>query len=494
VRRHPHLYEINTWPWLKAVSRALGRRVALGAVPDDRWDALRALGIDIVYLMGVWRRSAISRQLARSEPTLSREYERALPGWRANDVVGSAFSVAAYEPDPAIGTWDDIDEVREKLHARGMLLMLDFVPNHTAFDHPWVDAHPDRYVNVPENLFRSDPGAARVVETRAGLTTDVRFIACGRDPYFPPWTDVAQINHFSADARAALIGELRKVAGHADGARCDMAMLALSDVFDRTWGTIVGMPTPATEFWTDARAALPGFILLAEVYWDLDRRLQQLGCDFTYDKAFYDRLRNGSVRELRDHLRADAEYQSKSARFMENHDEDRSAATFADRVRAAAVAITTVPGLRFYHDGQFEGRRIHIPGQLGCAAEEAPDDRLAAFYRRLLAIAGDDAFHHGEWRLLDVGSAGDSTHEQIAAWRWNGAAMYAVVVNLGTGSAQAYVKLNADLARGSSSFVFDDVLNGQSYPRLRTDLESAEGLYVRLGTGEAHIFRISGAA
>src|SRR5438093_2769493 len=181
LREHPHLYEINTLPWLRSLSRQLGRRVSLASVPDDRWDALRELGIDVIYLMGIWRRSAISRQIARGEPALFDAYEHALPGWRAKDIAGSAFSIAAYEPDQAVGTWDDVDAVRAKFHARGMRLIVDFVVNHTAFDHAWVANHPDRYVNVPEDVFRRDRAAARIVETWSG---EVRFVACARDPFF----------------------------------------------------------------------------------------------------------------------------------------------------------------------------------------------------------------------------------------------------------------------------------------------------------------------
>src|SRR5262245_36465864 len=114
VRAHPHLYEINTWPWLEAQSRRAGRTVRLGSVADAEWDRLRDLGIDLVYLMGIWRRSTLGRALARSEATLFPDYDAALPGWHARDVAGSAYCIAGYEPDPRIGTWDDVDAAREK--------------------------------------------------------------------------------------------------------------------------------------------------------------------------------------------------------------------------------------------------------------------------------------------------------------------------------------------------------------------------------------------
>ena len=243
----------------------------------------------------------------------------------------------------------------------------------------------------------------------------MRFVACGRDPFFPPWTDVAQLDYFSDDTRAAMLAELQTIARHADGARCDMAMLVLSAVFGRTWSALVKAPPPATEFWAEARAAVPGFLMLAEVYWDLDWRLQQLGFDFTYDKRLYDRLVHGAPRDVRGHLGADPEYQRRSARFIENHDEARSVVAFGDRVMSAAVVVSTVPGMRFYHDGQFEGRTARLPVQLGVMADEPVDDRLLAFYRRLLEVVDAPVFHSGEWRLLDISPAGDDRQTRASS-------------------------------------------------------------------------------
>ena len=265
------------------------------------------------------------------------------------------------------------------LHARGMRLVVDFISNHTGFDHRWMAEHPDRYVSAPADVAAADPSAFHAFELPSG---ERRFVACGRDPYFAPWTDVAQLDYFNADTRAAMVEELRTIARHADGARCDMAMLELNEVFGRTWASLLRGGPPATEFWSDARAAVPGFTLIAEVYWDLEWALQQLGFDFTYDKRLYDRLVHDAPRDVRMHLAADAAFQRRSARFIENHDEPRCAVAFGDRARAAAVAVGTLPGLRFYHDGQFEGRRVRLPVQLGVMPEEPVDAELQTFYRR----------------------------------------------------------------------------------------------------------------
>jgi hypothetical protein len=129
--------------------------------------------------------------------------------------------------------------------------------------------------------------------------------------------------------------------------------------------------------------------------------------------------------------------------------------------------------------------------QLGAAADEPGDAAVAAFYRRLLAIGDDEAFHAGDWRLLEIVPAGDDTYQQIAAWRWTHAAtVHVVVVNLGRGSAQGHVRLNAELPPNRSALVFQDLLNERAFPWSCAALESAGGLYVRLGTGEAHVFRV----
>jgi hypothetical protein len=490
LRAHPHLYEINTWPWLDDLSRRTGRHLTLAGVPDREWDLLQGRGVDIVYLMGIWKRSAFARQLARNDLSLAGAFSRALPDWTARDVAGSAYSISGYEPDRRIGTWEDLADIRVRLHARGMRLMVDFIPNHTGFDHPWIQSHPNRYVLGDESAFRGNPGAFRAMETPSG---DVRFIACGRDPYYLPWTDVAQLDYSNADTRAAMVDVLERLARHTDGARCDMAMLVLSDVFSSTWRKYLRTAAmPVGEFWAAARSAVPKFILLAEVYWDMEWRLQQLGFDFTYDKRLYDRLLFSSTADVRGHLMADPDYQRRSARFIENHDEPRSAAAFGDRVRAAAVVIGTLPGLRFFYQGQFEGRTDCLPVQLGRWSDRPDNEALRHVYDKLLAAANDDIFHDGEWELLDVHPAVDGSSADLLSWRWSrNGDLRIVVVNLGSRAAEGLVQLSSDLPGDSreGTVLFEDLLDGKQYPWSRHALNES-GIYVKLDKGAAHIFRV----
>jgi hypothetical protein len=149
---------------------------------------------------------------------------------------------------------------------------------------------------------------------------------------------------------------------------------------------------------------------MAEVYWDLEWTLQQQGFDYTYDKRLYDRLHEGHARPVRDHFRAEPDYQDRMARFLENHDEPRAAATFPREVHEAAAILTFLsPGLRFFHQGQFEGRSKRISPHLCRAPDEPVDEGLGTFYARLLAVLRRPSLRHGQWRLLECAPRGKAT-------------------------------------------------------------------------------------
>jgi hypothetical protein len=271
-----------------------------------------------------------------------------------------------------------------------------------------------------------------------------------------------------------------------------MAMLVLNDVFARTWGPLAGaFSPPEREFWSDAVAALPGFIWIAEVYWGLESRLQDLGFRFTYDKGLYDRLRHASPPDVRRHLELDVTRQSRLVRFLENHDESRSAAVFGrERLEAAATLVATLPGLRFYHHGQLEGRRVRLPVQLGRAPAEAPDEEIRRLYERLLRLSDENVFHAGEFRLLDVRAAGDESFQGLIAYRWRApAAEKLVAVNLSAAAAQGRVVL-ADGVDPSRNYALVDQLHDARYERAGTEMVR-DGLFVRLEAHRAHVFGVS---
>lgn len=491
-RPHPHLYQIHTWAWLDALSKQAGKNLQLIDIPDAEWDRIQALGFDLVYLLGIWQRSPAGRHIFRTDAAAFRVFDHALPGWNIESVVGSPFSIQDYVPDVRIGDWRQLDAVRAKLHARGMRLILDFVPNHTGPDHVWIDSHPAYFMQGTEADYQRAPAHFHLIDTDDAAP---RFIARGRDPYFAPWADTAQLDYAKPATRAALIATLREISQHCDGLRCDMAMLVLNDIFSKTWAHLLdGKPMPEGEFWTDAIAALPSdFLWMAEVYWDMEWRLQQLGFSYTYDKRLYDRLEGAPAHEVRAHLSGDAGYQYRMARFLENHDEPRSAKTFGCvRLPGLVAMLATLPGLRFFHQGQFEGKTLHLPMPLNAAADETPDLGLVQTYEKILAIGAQPVFHAGDWRLLDVGPDTDASHEQLLAYRWRHAEEYKlIVINLAEQAAQGRIRISDELAP-ATEYRLHDELSGAAYLREKQDLQN-NGLYVRLDGHGAHIFSISAA-
>ena len=454
------------------------------------WDAIAKSGVDCVYLMGVWRRSAVGRLMARTHSALLPEYDRLLPGWGMSDIPGSPYSIQAYEPDPRMGGWKGLDRCRAALAERGISLVLDFVPNHTGFDHDWIRTHPEFYVQGTLDRYRADPSLFHPIEDPDARA--VSFFACGRDPFFPPWLDVAQLNYFNPATREAMIGVLATIAQHCDGVRCDMAMLVLNDVFAQTWAERVDLlwAAPAAEFWPDATRRAP-MTYLAEVYWDREFQLQQQGFHFTYDKRLLDRLHHADVQQTRGHLRADPAYGAKLARFLENHDEARSAAAFGPRLRAAAALTFTLPGLRFFFDGQLEGAQLRLPVQSGRWPEVPDRADIRDFYARLLKTIDKPLFHDGAWTLLDVGGAGDTTNADLIACAWRkGKDLAIVAANITDHQAQGLVNVG-DLPKGDA-FTLTDQLSDQSYRWTRADL--GHGLYVRLRSGDAHLFLVKAAS
>ena len=488
LRQNPHLYEINTLCWLEQLSAILGRNITLGEVPDAEWDALAAQGFDIVWLMGVWKRSAVSRQLDLENKSARSYYDKVLPGWSPSDLIGSPYSVVEYIPDKRIGTWRDIDIAREKLHARKMALFLDFVGNHTALDHPWTKSHPEYYVQGTQTDYQNNHSSFYKTDSTKGPV----YIAYGKDPYFPAWDDVAQLNHFQSEMIEAHVADLKSIAAHCDGVRCDMAMLQLNDIFGKLWRPYLhGLTPPAQEFWAKAHAALPELILLAEAYWGTGSRLIDLGFSFVYDKEMYDAVRSEKSGDVRAQLSAPAQWQSHMARFLENHDEERCATVFGtQRVVSAGTLMGTLPGLRFYHQGELEGRRFHQPIEMGKLVPETPDPEISAFFQKILAIAKADAFHIAQWSLLSVSRAGDNSADGLIAYEWRSSAAWKVViVNLWPSASQGIIALGERVAV-DKQYIFYDQLNDVRYPRSGQELHTS-GLFVRRDGFQAHLFDVT---
>jgi hypothetical protein len=269
-----------------------------------------------------------------------------------------------------------------------------------------------------------------------------------------------------------------------------MAMLMLPEIFQRTWGRA------AAPFWPAAIAAVrqahPGFTFMAEAYWDLEWELQQQGFDYCYDKRLYDRLRDGNAGALRAHLAAGLDYQDRLARFLENHDEPRAAAAFDwPRHQAAAVISYLTPGLRFFHQGQFEGARVHLPVHLCRGPVEPRDPAIAAFYDKLLSTIRSGGFRDGAWSLIAPQPAwdGNPTCGDFVACSWHadGAADHVIVVNHSDHQAQCRLRLPFAGLTGRWRLV--DALGSEVYERDGGEL-TGPGLYIDLAAWRYNVYRL----
>ncbi len=395
--KNPSLYQINTRVWLTALSRQLGRPTTLDDIPDAELDRLAEQGFDWIWMLSVWQTGAAGRLVSRTSAAWRKEFSDTLADLIDDDIGGSGFAITGYTVHEDLGGDEALARLRDRLRRRGMRLMLDFVPNHTGLDHPWVLDHPEYYITGTELDLAREPHNYIWITRKPG---DL-LLAYGRDPYFPGWPDALQLDYSNPATQEAMTGELLKIAGQCDGVRCDMAMLVLPDVFERTWGK------RAPLFWPNAtrrvREKVPGFCFMAEVYWDLEWTVLQQGFDYAYDKRLYDRLREGHARPVREHLHAGLDYQTRLARFLENHDEPRAATAFPDDMHQAAAIITFLsPGLRFFHQGEFEGRENRISPHLWRGPDETVDPQLQAFYDRLLGVLREGVVREGRWQLAEV--------------------------------------------------------------------------------------------
>lgn len=483
--RYPSLYQINTRVWLQSLSSFFGRRITLDEIPDSELDRISDFGFEWIWLLGVWQTGEVGRQIALELPELRRAYIQVLPDYQEEDICSSPFAITGYKVNPDLGGEIALTRLCDRIRERGLRLMLDFIPNHTARDHPWVEQHPEFYIQGTDQHIEQHPGDY-------GLTPQGnKVFAHGRDPYFPGWTDTFQLNYGNPALQSAMISELQKVALICDGVRCDMAMLILPEVFFRTWGIQIN------PFWDQAIQAIqsehPDFQFMAEVYWDLEALLQTIGFNYTYDKQLYDRLRERHSHAVREHLKADMDYQLKSARFLENHDEPRAAKVFPPEVHRPAALITyLVPGLRFIHQGQLLGKISRIPMQLCRAPEDSENVELKEFYFRLLNLLKLPAFRSGEWQLLESFPAWNGN------WTWDNFIIYSwslesrdntlVVVNYSPHQGQCYVK--PPLPETHGDWVeLNDLLSDVVYRRKVDELQE-KGLYLDIPGWGYHVFNL----
>ena len=485
---HPLLYEINTRCWLRELSQKQGRAVSLADVPETEIAAWRDLGFTHIWLMGVWTTGPRARARALTDPVQRAAYTKVLGTWQDEDVAGSPYAIAEYAVLEDLGGGDALKIFRRRLNAAGIQLVLDFVPNHLGLDSPWIWERPELFVQ----------SASSTPETfRQSTANGAIWLAYGKDPNFPAWADTVQLDYRRAGTRNAMTELLLRIAEQCDGVRCDMAMLLLNEVFAKTWsGFPIAEPVPADEFWASAIARTkqmhPGFLFIAEAYWGLERKLQTLGFDFTYDKALYDRLLERQPAAVQPYVLDTANQGlAAGAHFLENHDEPRIAGLMAPAEhRAAALLMLGLPGMGLLHEGQLSGARMRVPVQLIRRPVETVDPAIAKMYSSLLASLRTSAVGQGTWSVLLPRAAwpGNPTGQNFVLVQWakEGPNFDLVVVNLAPYRSQCYAPLQ--IPKGfSENWHLKDLLGDEQYIRFAGDLQ-AHGLYLDLPAFGAQLF------
>jgi len=490
MKKKLSLYEINTRVWLKRFDTK-SKKAAIKDVPKEYWYDLYSKGFNLIWLMGIWQTNSTVVKEYCFEPGLISDYYKALKDWKDEDVIGSPYSIDVYDINPHIGTKEDIVALKNYLNSLGMKLILDYVPNHFSVHSKLLKTNPELFLSGNEDFLQRNP-----LTFFKSKYSNEKIFAHGRDPFFPAWQDTAQVNHFDENARKIMINILKDISEICDGVRSDMAMLLLNNIFENTWSGVLSFSNykkPKQEFWDECIKEIKNkredFLFIGEAYWDLEWELQRLGFDFTYDKKLLDRFKSENVSEIKAHLMAEKEFQEKSVRFIENHDEERAVTSLGiEKSKTAAIIISTIPGMTLIHDGQIEGKRIKLPVQIGREPIEKENNNLVDFYERLLRITSSEIFKYGKWELTNPVPSwfSNSTYQNILAWK----ILYEerkrlIIVNFSRVVSQCRIELN--LINYPSKFKLKDILNYKTYFR-KTDEVNNEGLFIELGPFKSHIF------
>eukprot|EP00026_Physarum_polycephalum_P008012 Phypoly_transcript_08086.p1 GENE.Phypoly_transcript_08086~~Phypoly_transcript_08086.p1 ORF type:complete len:517 (+),score=51.11 Phypoly_transcript_08086:88-1551(+) len=481
------MYEISIRPWLYSLTQKHGKSITkLSEIPKQEFQEIADLGFDVVWMMGIWQLGSYGPNFDKNNKGLLERLVSESPDFTPDDIIGSPYAVASYTCNPELGTDADILAMRKTLNGLGLLLMLDYVPNHTAVDCPLTTSDKDNFVQAHK-------GTNPPFDSSRYLPNGVAYGWSGWDE---SWKDTAQINIWNPKTRALRTKEVLHVASLADGIRCDMAHLMLNSEFERVWSSHVtswGYTWPATEWWADTittvKGKFPNTIFLAEVYNPHEFTLQSLGFDFTYDKMLYDKLRGGNLDDIRGWIAGNSpSFASHSAHFVSNHDEERGPMAFGGWERSAAAALLsfTLPGMRFFWMGDFEGFKHKLAVHARRAAKEQVNQESVQFYKKLLSIINTPVFKKGEWKY--VVPLGDSP---LIGFHWSlGNERRLCCINYtdqqkGWGT---FVLPDAQPQNGSDLVAVTDLMSGEVFQRSSEEMRTT-GLHAGVKAWYASVFQ-----
>jgi len=505
------LYEINTRTWKSTRdSDGVHRLGGFNAITPNDLKNIKSSGFSSIWLMGIW-------DIGPKVRAISKRY--------GQDFLGSPFAIRDYNVSEELGSEEDFNGLIDRAHAAGLKVIVDFVPNHMGLDSDWLNRHPEYFIHrvpTPAEIELSDqelekryPGyfVHRTPSYPQGhkRVPKTILVAYGKDPYFYPWIDTAQLDYAEPGLRRLMTEILCRMARQVDGVRCDMAMLVLREQIkvhrhpEMSWEAFNRMMPE--EFWPEAihatKRVKPAFIFMAETYWSMEGYLQQLGFDYTYNKPLYEAicsaLQSANAEGLLNFMRLlGNDFLSRGVHFIENHDEDRAMNTLGEeRQRAAATVLCTLPGVALLHQGQLEGKRERLPVQRAVPIhQETVNVSLRGFYEGLLKATSKPIFREGRMNVLYSNNPSFITYARV-----NESEKAIVIVNTSNQTQKGSVTLMPGLnLKADSAYELQDLFYEMKSPETRRQSTVVptyhypashlitQGLYVELGPFDAHIF------
>jgi hypothetical protein len=248
---------------------------------------LRAPGLRPIWLLSVWQTGPAGRAVSRGNAAWRAGVPGSTSDLTEDDICGSGFAITGYTVSEELGGDQALSDFRGKLAQHGIRLMLDSCRTTRRS----TIRGPPSTLTITFKAARHCWPLRRKNYIRVETPQGPRILAHGRDPNFPGWPDTLQLDYANPDLQRAKLDELLAVAGKCDGVRCDMAMLLLPEIFQRTWGV-----TPEL-FWPKATAAGDGR-MPASPSWPKSIGISndaQQGFDYCYDKRLYDRLQAATL-------------------------------------------------------------------------------------------------------------------------------------------------------------------------------------------------------
>jgi glycosidase len=335
--RNAAIYELNTRQFTPE---------GTFAAAQEQLPRLKALGVDIIWLMPV-------QEIGRKNRKGS---------------LGSPYSVKDYYSiNPEFGDLDSLKQFVTAAHENGLYVILDWVANHTAWDNPLTDEHPEWYSRNRKGEFHPTPG------------TD--------------WSDIIELDYSQPGLRRYMTDAMKWWVTEAgvDGFRCDVAGYVPLD------------------FWNNLRAELDAIkpvFMLAE--WE-SRDLHAQAFDMTYAWSWHNAVHDIAMRKA--DVGALVRYYSKNKKtwpdggmrmtFVSNHDKNSWEGTqfelFGDALENAIALSVIGEGMPLVYSGQEAGNQKRL-GFFEKDTIKWRDHRVGEIYRGLLALKKTNtALWNGRW-------------------------------------------------------------------------------------------------